>query len=68
MSVPAQVEIPRIALAVGTRVVGGLLEVWELRRWSAMLNALVLALFVAILLASVVRSEVMRRRNAAGVA
>lgn len=62
--------IPLILLevTVAMRVVGGILELWELRRWSAMLNALVLALFVVMVVVSVERGQVLRRRGAAAAA
>jgi predicted small integral membrane protein len=62
--------IPLILLqvTVAMRVVGGILEMWELRRWSAMLNALTLALFVVVVVVSVARGEILRRSDAATVA
>jgi hypothetical protein len=57
--------IPLILLqiTVAMRVVGGLGGLWELRRWSAMFNALTLALFMVMVAAIVVRGQVSKRRN-----
>jgi hypothetical protein len=62
------IPLAMLQVTVTMRVVGGLLELWELRRWGAMLNALALALFVAMVVASVVRGELLRRQDAAAVA
>jgi len=61
------IPLALLQVTVGMRVVGGIVEFWELRRWSAMLNALVLALFIAMVVASVVRGEILRRRGTAAV-
>ncbi len=53
---------------VAMRVVGGLSGLWELRRWSAMLNAFVLALFVSMVVATVVRGQLQKRHRGVAAA
>ncbi len=42
---------------VALRVVGDLAGAWDLRRWGAMLNAVTLALFIVIVVTSVIRGQ-----------
>jgi hypothetical protein len=62
------IPLVMLQVTVAIRVVGGLLELWQLRRWGAMLNALALALFVAMVIASVVRGQLLKRHGSAAVA
>jgi hypothetical protein len=45
------------------RVVGGLASSWEWRRWGAMLNAITLTIFLVMVIAIVVRGQILRRRT-----
>ncbi|MEN8040978.1 MAG: hypothetical protein ABFR95_05690 [Actinomycetota bacterium] len=42
---------------VAIRVLGDVIDAWEVRRWGAMLNAITLALFLAMVIASVIRGQ-----------
>ena len=56
-----------LQLTVAMRVIGDIFGLWDLRRWGAMLNALTLALFVAMVIGSVVRGQLERRHGTAAV-
>ncbi len=57
------VPLVGLEITVAMRVVGGLGEMWELRRWGAMLNAVTLALFLLMVVMGVIRGQVAKRRR-----